>query len=125
MVIVLVILHLAAVVVWLLLARGIPRKQATPLFAVTIFLAALTFGIGFSVGEISPTYRGSIAVQEIVRHASKTLDSGECDRAQLAFAEARQLLQTGGTPQEAVNVLRTRLQGASSTQPASAPVDQP
>jgi hypothetical protein len=122
--IVLIILPIAAIVVWVLLARGVPKQQAIPLFVVSIILAALAFGVGWSIGEISPTYRGNIAVQEIVRQTRRTLDAGECDRARSVYAEAHDLLQKGGKPQEAVTLLRSRLQ-TPGNHAESAPAQQP
>lgn len=116
--IIVIILPLAAIVLWLLLSRGIPRKLATPLMIVTIILAALMFWVGWMFGEISPTYRGNIAVQEIIRHTNETLDAHDCERARLAFSEARKVLQRGGKPLEAVDILRSSLQTVPATSSA-------
>lgn len=110
---VLILAPVTLTVLWILLARSVPKKHVAPLFLITFMLAIVAFGIGYLVGGIEPTYRGDIAVSDIIRYSDSSLSAGECDRVRTTFSEAHRLLRSGARSQEAAALVRTRLQTTS------------
>lgn len=109
---------LLAAVLWLL--RESPLRVRLGLSVIGLVASATAALLGFELGRIDSMYRSGAALVQLIRATSRTLDAGECDRAQAAYARAAGALEKGTGAVPAAKDIARALDPAQPTPPEPA-----
>jgi len=119
MTIIIPVILIICVVVGALLLRNVSGQRKVVIALLAAVWTGVVFVLGFTIGEIKPTYRGNIAIQTILRETNKALEDGQCDRAKMAFSDAQRFLDNGGSFHDAARQVGEKLR--SQPEPHATP----
>lgn len=114
----LILFGLLAAALWIL--RETPLRVRLGVSAIGIVAVATAGLLGFELGRIDSMYRSGSTLVQLIRNTSKSLDGGECDRAQAAYSRAAGALEQGTGAVEAAQEIARGLDPAQPTPPAPA-----